>query len=333
MWLFLAILSYFFLSVSSFIDKYLLGGALPSPKTYVFYSSFFSLAALLIIPLGILASFEVMAPIQSYVPFSIDFSKIFFIPSGKIIALSFLAGFSFVISLYIYYKGAEIFEISRIAPAVGGLVPVFVLLLTFLLSFLPLHLSSLQKGELKIHHYLALFFLVFGSVLLSFQRKKKATLKSLEISFASALFLGLYFVLMKAVYLLLPFWVGFIWVRIGIFLSAFSFIVFPEVREELFRKKKGFFREKIALPLLIGKAFGGVGSLLQNGAVFLVPLMYLPLINALSGLQYIFLLVLATTLYFKFPKILREQVSGGVLFQKILGVFIISVGLALLFKG
>ena len=333
MWLTLALLSYFFLAVSSFIDKYLLGGALPSPKTYVFYTGFFSLAVLLIIPLGILASLGVLAPIQSFFPLSIDFSKVFFIPSLSLIFLSLLTGFCIILSLYVYYKGAEIFEISRISPAVGGLTPVFVLLLTFLVSTLPLSLSSFEKGRLTIYHYLAFALLILGSISLSIQRKKIATLTSLKISLASAFFLGLYFILMRIVYLFLPFWVGFIWIRIGMFLTAFSFIAFPEVREELFRKKKGFFREKIALPLLVGKTFGGVGSFLQNGAVFLVPLMYLPLINALSGLQYIFLLMLATTLYFKFPKVLKEQVSGEALFQKILGVFIIAVGLALLFKG
>lgn len=331
MWLFLAIISYFFLSVSSFVDKYLLGGALPSPKTYVFYSGFFSLAVLLIIPLGILASLGVMLPIQSYISFSLDFSKIFFIPSWNIILLSLLTGFSFIISLYIYYKGAEIFEISRIAPAVGGLAPIFTLSFSFLASSLPLHLSSLQRGKLDPFQYLAFSLLILGSVVLSIQKKKKATLKSLEISALSALFLGLYFVLMRIVYFLLPFWVGFIWIRTGMFILAFSFIIFPEVRDEVFHGKKGVFRKKIALPLLLGKTFGGTGAFLQNGAVFLVPLMDLPLINALSGIQYVFLLILATSLYFKFPKILKEQVSKGAISQKIFGVIIISLGLAFMF--
>ena len=278
MWLILAITSYFFLGLSGFIDKYLLGGPLPSPKTYIFYTGLLSLSALLIIPLGIVVSLGFLSPLGSLF---IDFSKVFSFPSFTLFLISLAAGISFTIALYTYYKGVEKFEVSRIAPAVGGLVPVFTLFFTFLVSFIPFHLAVFQRGKLSIYHYLAFLFLIFGSLFLSLQKKKLATLSSLKISMISALFFGLYFILIRVVYLFLPFWVGFIWIRICVFIAVLPFLSYPEVRKEIFHRKKGLARQPLAIPLILGKSFGGLGAFLQNGAVFLVPLMYLPLVNSL----------------------------------------------------
>jgi len=53
-------------------------------------------------------------------------------------------------------------------------------------------------------------------------------------------------------------------------------------------------------------------------------------VNALQGLQYVFLLFFAVFLSFKFPNILKEEVSRDVLLQKIIAVLLIGGGLVLL---
>ncbi len=329
MWLFLILLSYFLFAVSNFIDKYILGGPLPSPKVYIFYMGLLSSAVLLIIPVAVLVSLGILSPIAEISLFLPKLPNLFFIPPFLILLLSLFTGVIFLLAFYIYYKGVLEFEISRISPAVGGLIPIFTLILTYLIGFLPLKISSFQKGEIYFTHYLSFIFLVLGSAILSIHKEKLLTLDSLRISLFSAFLFSLYFVLTKVVYFFLPFWPGFIWIRIGVLIGALAFLSFPEVRRNAFNRK-GVFKEKVALPLILGKGFGGIGALLQNGAIYLAPLMFLPLVNALSGIQYVFLLLISTLLYYKFPKILKEEISKKVFLQKIFAIFLIGIGLAFL---
>lgn len=315
MWFTLAIISYLFFALASFLDKYLLGGVLPSPKIYSFYTGILALSVLLLIPIGTLVS--------------LDF---FFIPSFPLIILSFITGITIVLFLFSYYKGVQDFEVSRIGPAVGGIAPLFILGLVYLFAFISPNLGF-QKRVLAPQEFLALIFLILGSVTLSLHREKLATLKSLKISIIASFLLGLSLVLSKLVYnSFQSFWPGFIWIGLGQFFGAMFFLFFHEVRNEVF-SKKGIFKKKIAFPFLSAKVAGGLGSILQNRAIFLAPAILVPMINALSGIQYIFLIILATLFFFKFPKILKEEISKKVLFQKTIAVWLIVTGLVLLSLG
>ena len=75
---------------------------------------------------------------------------------------------------------------------------------------------------------------------------------------------------------------------------------------------------------------GAGASILQNWAIFLAPLVYVAIINALQGINYAFLLVFIIFLSLKFPKILKEEVSREILFQKIIAILLIGGGLVLL---
>ena len=77
-------------------------------------------------------------------------------------------------------------------------------------------------------------------------------------------------------------------------------------------------------------AMAVVASVLLSVAVFLAPIAAIPLINALQGVQYVFLLLLVTLLSFFAPRIIKETVSKRILWQKAISVFLIIIGLALL---
>jgi len=322
MWLTLAILGYFFNSLSIFLDKYLLGGSLPSPKIYAFYAGIFSLLILLIIPIGVLVSYGFLTPLEKIFPESLE---IFLIPQFPLIVLTFFPGIIFILALLFYYQGIKDFEISRIGPAVGGIVPLFTLILISLFSFFPLNLGF-EKQIIVFKEYLALLFLVLGTMILVFQKEKLATFKILKLSITASFLFSLSFVLSKIVYNFLPFWPAFIWMRMGDFIGAISLLIFSEVRHGIFFQKE-ISKEKIALPFIFAKGAGGLGSVLQNGAIFLAPIVFLPIINALAGVQYIFLMILAILFFFKFPKILKEEISKRVLFQKIISILLILIGL------
>ena len=138
-------------------------------------------------------------------------------------------------------------------------------------------------------------------------------------------FLALSFVLAKYVYMAQPFWSGYIWIRIGGFLMAMSFLFTRRVRDELFKVKMSF-PKKTAVIFLSNQVAGASANILQNWAIALSPLIYVAIINALQGVQYMF----AVLLSLKFPRILKEEISRGILLQKILAILLIGAGLALL---
>lgn len=326
MWLTLAILAYFSLALSSFLDKYILGGPLPSPKIYTFYTGFLSFSAMLIVPFGIFLSLGPLPYLQRIFPEGLG---ILFIPDISLILLSLGTGMIFLFALFVYFKGIYDFEISRIVPAVGGMAPIFTLILVYFFTFIPLELGF-QKRILSPNEYLALAFLVMGSIILTLHRKKIATFESLKASMIASFLFSLDLILTKLVYTYLPFWTGFVWIRLGEFLGAIFFLFSFEVRTNIFRHEKGFGRKIIPL-FVFTKGAGATGRVLQSGAIYLSPLVFLPIINALSGIQYVFLIILASIFFLKFPKILREEISKKVLVQKTLAVWLIVAGLFLLF--
>ena len=126
-----------------------------------------------------------------------------------------------------------------------------------------------------------------------------------------------------------PFWSGYIWIRIGSFLMAMSFLFTPEVRRELGRAKINF-PKKTAAIFLSNQAAGASANILQNWAIALSPLVCVPIINALQGIQYVFLLIFAVLLSLKFPQILKEEISKRILLQKIIAILFIGSGLVIL---
>jgi len=326
MWLTLAILAYFSLALASFLDKYILGGPLPSPKIYSFYTGFLSLSVLLIVPFGIFLSSGPWPYLQKIFP---EGFKILFIPDFSLILLSLGTGIIFILAIFVYLKGVYNFEISRIGPAVGGMTPIFTLILVYFFTFIPLELGF-QKRVLNPKEYLALFFLVLGSVILTLHQKKLTTLRSLKVSIIASFLFSLALILTKLVYIFLPFWTGFIWIRLGEFLGAMFFLFSFDVRTKIFRHEKGFGKKVVPI-FIFTKGAGAMGGVLQGGAIYLSPLIFLPIINALSGIQYVFLIIIATFLFFKFPEILKEEISKKVLVQKTIAVWLIVAGLFLLF--
>lgn len=326
MWLTLAILAYLFFALAAFLDKYILGGPLPSPKVYSFYAGIWALLVLLVIPFGIFLSLDIFPYLQRLFP---EGFGTLFIPSLPLIILSLTTGVVLLLALLSYFKGIYEFEVSRISPAVGGLIPLFILVLVYIFSFISLDLGF-ERRALVPREYLALSFLILGSVVLTLQREKLATLNSLKISIIASFFFSLALVLTKLVYTYLPFWNGFTWTRLGEFVGAVLLLVFSsDLRKKIFNRKKDFSKE-IALPFVFARGAGALGGVLQNGAIFLAPMVFLPLINALSGIQYVFLIILATLLFFKFPRILKEEVSKKVLLQKTLAIWLVVAGLVLL---
>ncbi len=301
LWLIITICSYLILAVVFLVDKHLLSAAIPNPKVYVVYVGTLGMLILLLIPLvG------------------------FYIPSLPQIILSLSAGLCFIFSLFWFYKALQMFEASRVVPAVGALTPIF--------TFVLIYFVSKGAETLSFKEIAAFILLILGSLFIVLKKDKMINLKSLKISLVAAFFLGLSFVLTKYVYLGQAFWNGFIWRSLGGFLMALCFfILFPEIKKEIFKKKKKSNQpKKTAFIFLTNQAAGAGAAILQNWAIALAPLAYIAFINALQGVQYAFLLVFAVILSLKFPRILKEEISRQIILQKIFAISLIVFGLTLL---
>jgi drug/metabolite transporter (DMT)-like permease len=296
-WLLTAILSYFFFAIASLGDKYILSGP-PNPKTYVFYAGVLGILAIALIPfVG------------------------FFIPNLIAVLLCLLTGAIYIFSLLGIFEGLEKFEASRIIPAIGGFSPLFVLILGYFFSG--------GRDVFSFFDLLAFLPLIAGSVLISLELGKKISFKGFKVSVVSAFLLALFFVLAKYVYLEVPFWTGFIWIRIGAFITALLFIFTKEIKSEIFSRKFSFGGEGGVIFVAIQTA-GALASILQNLAIDWAGIAFLPIVIALQGVQYVFLFVLAILISSKFPNVLQEKFSKKLIFQKMVAIFLICIGMALL---
>jgi hypothetical protein len=310
-WIILSILGYFFSALSGMIDKILLSGPLPKPKVYAFYIGILgTVVGLILIPFG------------------------FQIPELSIVGLALLSGGIWIPAAVGLFEALKKYEASRIIPAIGGLAPCFV----FLFNYSLVWLTTGRMRILEPSKIIAFLLLIFGSVFINYERKKRITKESLKFSLVTAVLFATSFVSTKYVFLAQPFVSGFIWMRFGGFLGALPLLFSKEVKEELFKRSRKkttekplFKNPKIATVFLVNQGIGGTSGILQNLAIYFVPLIYLPFVNALEGTKYIFLFLFATILSTKFPKILSEKITKTILLQKILAIILISIGLAFLF--
>lgn len=199
-WLLIAIIAHFLFAIVFTIDKFLLSKTVLKPVAYAFYVGLLEIFVLVLIPFG------------------------FSIPSGEQILASFIAGALFVYSLIFLYRAFQISEVSKIAPIIGGTIPIFIFFLTYV--FL---------GErLVIKELIAFMMLVLGGAIILWPKKRKKIadlpevfiVRGISIALLASFLMASSFVLTKYVYTYQPFINGFIWIRIGGFFRSSSSSLF-----------------------------------------------------------------------------------------------------------
>jgi drug/metabolite transporter (DMT)-like permease len=294
LWLLIIILAYFFLAVSSFGDKLYLKGK-EKPKNYVFYVGLLSGLIVLIVPF-------------------IDFA----FPSLNILLWAFLEGIVYIAALYALYYALDKFEVSIIIPALGGIQPIFIFLLSIVFF---------QIKEISIKSIIALIILIIGTFLISLDKGRK-NLKSKELLFAiiPGFLFALDFILTKQVFNTQPFLQGLVFMRLFSFMAVLVFLFDKKFRESIFKKKAASKK----MIFLGAQASGAIGILLQSYAISLVPILYLATLNALKGIQYVFLLILTFIISTFYSKVLKESFNKKSLITKIISIIFIVLGIALL---
>ena len=294
LWLLLTILSYALNAVALVTDKFLLTKKIPNPAVYTIIISLLGVLSAVLLPFG-------WSP-----------------PTGFQLLVELAAGFLFGLALLLMFEALSRGEASRVVPFINGLQPLVILPLAWLLV-----------GEAISGKFLWAFILIIiGSVLITWG-KGEAKKGTYLLSVISAIIFGVSLVLSKYAFSLQgSFITPFVMSRVGGLFFAFLLLAIPANFKDFAREAKNP-KSQTGVLLILGQTAGALASVLVNLAIALSSNVT-AIINALQGLQYVLLLAIVAVLARKFPRVLHEQMSRQVLWQKIIATVLIIGGLAVL---
>ncbi len=291
LWLYITIIAYLLFALANIGDKLVVSKFKTKPIVFAFYVGFMGIGTLIFVPFGVIMP---------------ELSQIFW---------SFLGGTAFVMALFCMYKAIDAGETTKAITLLGSSSPIF----TFFLSYLFL------DERLSLKQIIAFIILVLAIITISWPLKSKKEKVNKGLIFwgiLAGLTFAVSYVLAKYVYFYQPFISGFVWIRIGGFLTAVIILLIPRNRKlikidwQMPKKQKGIL-------ILAIQAFGGLGVIGQNYAFSLASA---TLVNALQAVQYALVFVLASLLGFKYP-VLKEKLNWKQVLQKIAAIILIAIGL------
>jgi drug/metabolite transporter (DMT)-like permease len=265
------------------------------------------------------------------------------LPNLRELSIDLLAGMLFLFTLVFWYKALHQSEATRVVPLVGALVPVFSSMLAYIfldetlgereaLAFVILIIGGVLISIKHTRFYFlkevwSRFRNIFGDVLGGIHAQYRPTRRLIFNSLISAMFFAAYYVLVKYIYLTQPFIGGFVWSRFGTFLGVILMLFVPFWRRDIIEQQRGAKTPKNMAFFLTVRLFAAGAFIMLNYAISLGNV---ALVNSLQGTQYIFLILIVLILSSRFPRIMKEELGGGVLIQKLMGVTLVSVGLYML---
>ena len=299
-WLPIVILSYLVLAVSTLVDKFFLSQVIASSRFYVMWVSALSVLAFL------------AAPAASWIGWD------WFV-------IACIAGAVFTLSLALLYKALKVGEASRVAPLVGGSIPLIIFLF-----------SLIFRLELfTTHTIIAFISLLLGTILITIMpdNKRQHTDRHwMWWSLGAGISFAAFFLLTKLVFSNQTsingfdntFINGIVWPRVGT-LVVLIVMMFWKKNRSLLAHPFSKVSWKLRWSLISNQALAAFGFLGQNYAIKLGG--SLSLITALQGVQYAFILLLAALASWKTPQVLKEYVSFNIIMQKIAALVLIAIGL------
>lgn len=319
MYVLISIASYFINAGVYVADKFLLSKKIHSSITYAFYVGIWSI---------------------------FNFVLLFFapwMPTFQEFCLDVSAGLLFLFTLIIWYKALHQSEATRVVPIVGALVPIFSFLLSYVflgevlgerqfLAFLVLIAGGVSISVKTTRFYVLKdvahrFLDIFGNILGGIHAQYRPTRRLLVNSFFSAFLFAGYYVLMKYIYSSQPFIGSFVWSRLGTFLGVIIIFLIPIYRKKIISYQRHAKKPKSLSFFIIVRLFAALAFIMLNWSISLGSV---AVINALQGVQYVFLFLLVLFLSSKYPKVLEEELGGGVMLQKIIGICLVCLGLYML---
>ncbi|HOZ36501.1 MAG TPA: DMT family transporter [bacterium] len=293
-WLLITLIAYFLNAIAMVIDKTLLKRDVKNPFVYTFYIA--ALGAVLMVFI---------------LPFGLTW------PGASQFIISLLAGATFAIGLFLMFFGLKKEDASRLTPIIGGLTPVFV----FALAYLFLGERLLER------HIYAFILIVVGAFVVSvnFEKGRVPQMRrALWVALPAAFFFGLSYVLTKDVYNHQSFFSGFVWTRLGVFVTAMLPMLWAKNRHDLTHPPKDANGSGVRTRFLFGQACGGASAILIQYSTSLASV---SLVQAMQGVQYVFIFIAVIYLTRYRPNLLKENISAGAITQKVFAILLIALGM------
>lgn len=298
-WLAITLLAYFLNAIAMVIDKTILKQKINNAFVYTFYVAMLgTFLVVLALPVAYFLSLQLVWP------------------GWQQFYISLMAGGAFSLGLIFMYSILKQEDASRVIPVIGGLTPIFVVLLAYLLIN-----ETLSRQQL-----LAFILIIFGAFLISLEFKKGEwqIKKNIWLSLVSAFFFGLSYVLTKDVYNHQPFVSGFIWTRLGALLLAVLPILYRPNFQALLHPPKNKGLQQAKRRFLFGQSCGGASAVLIQYAISIASV---SLVQALQGTQYVFIFIITLITSYLFPRFLKEKISRSIIIQKSLAILFIALGI------
>lgn len=291
-WLALAVFAQFLFAVTTLIDRHIVVKArhIGEPIAYAFFVSLLSGFVIVLLPFGVVH-----------------------VPSAHVVVLSFVNASVFVAGIYFLYSALRLARASDVAPVVGAVsaITAFVFAGIFI------------DGDITAALIPPVLILAAGTALIShFHFTRRAVLLTLLAGF----FLGATAFSFKLVVLEISFLDGFFWTRMMNMTLALSLLIVPALRTTILH---GGERSSNGAKLLVlsNKIIAGVASVLTS---FAISLGSVSIVNALAGLQFVFLYIFSFIFGKKMPELPGGRTHGHGGWQTAVGVALIVAGLAFL---
>ncbi len=268
-WLLLASLGQFFNAIVAIFDKYIVSDekVLPRPFVYAFYSCLLTAAWGLVYLLALVPGlaglgFPSLQNVQ--------------MPTLEVVAMSFLAAYTFFIALVSMYSSLKKADASSTMPIIGSISA----LASFGLSYLFLDV------KLPDNFIIGIILLSVGTMLVAQTLPKTTVVVQV---FHSGLFFALHYITMKGLFLETSFDDGFFWSRVGFVLFTLSLLLVPAYFDKIKEQTRGTTKKAGAIVLLT-KILAGVSSFMLLKATDMGDV---SVVQALGGLQYVFILLIS----------------------------------------
>jgi len=301
-WLAIVIIAYLFLALVNLIDKFLLENVLGNPKVYAFLISVLGSVVLLAAPWFLIW------------------------PGWFLFIWQMVVGALFPLALILMFAALKHGDASKITVLIGGIIPIFTII--FSSFFFQERFTANQWGGI-VFLLIGTFAIALISGHQSGSQKKQASNNraAFWLSCFSALTYALFFIGTKYAYNHHDFFSSFIWIRIGSLFLALLLLVGRKNRREILGSLKSgqpSGTNKNRLIIIGNQALGALAFILQNYAISFGSV---AILNALQGVQYAFLLIFGWLFTIFNPKIIKEDLSRRVIWQKIAAIIMITVGL------
>jgi len=292
-WLWISVAAYALLAVAATVDKLMMSGRISHPAVFAFFVSILNIAAVLLAPFGL----TILPPVW--------------------LGISLLAGIVLSWAMLFMYTAVQQNDSTRVIPFLGGALPLITLVLAFI--FL---------GErLRPHELVAFAFLVSATVLISvkFGKNQQPIVHIGNLLWSSVLF-GISYFLTKLAFDAQGFFSVFVWSRVGLGIGGVSLLLPATYRQAIIASLRHRKPTRAATPglFMFGQAAGASGIFLLNYAIKLGSV---SLVNALQGLQQVFLFGSMSALYLLAPGMVSEKFSRRDIIQKLASIALVFAGL------